>query len=659
LSNYVYGSMPNRTMLGYSIVSSIPALGVATLDEATFMDFLKNIFHATPIENDCVAVFRWSVASGLYYYCRNNTYRLRKQAVATQSGAVAPIMNFDQYDALSLIRDLSAEQPFNIVHQPQETGTGTHQRDQTRRRFVETATVSAISQKRDVYGNPRIAGILILPDYHQIWGQPVDLRAVKETIQTLENKNQKVIFVFPPGTDVPMELQSSIYVEQFDSPDVHEFESLIFNWLREQADLENETTRTEYFERHNIRLEEHLNLVSPQDLARIEGYLDQEEMEDGERGARIWTPQAVGRAVTNLSQAVTGLGWEESKHTLVRTYQSSGRLLVTDVQQSKITYLNSHPALEVYHPSDLPGFDDIGGYQALKDYISRHMAMFRTENKQRVRDLRLPFFKGALLLGVPGTGKSLFAKATGHESQLLVCGLDLGNVMNKYVGGSEANIRQVIDIMRKAAGDDGLVVFMDEIEKQLAGSANAGASDAGATSRVHRAFLTWLQERKEPVIIFMTANNIDQVPPEFFRPGRIDAVFFFDLPGPQARTSILRVHLEKFSQVPQEVNIEQVAQNELARFTGAEIEQLVKECMTAHLHGEAPVITDDVIHNLVPTIKLQADTHQLTIQRLRERASEFRMADEEPFDMIAASGDGSVSSLRRAQTFDPESEIEL
>jgi SpoVK/Ycf46/Vps4 family AAA+-type ATPase len=288
------------------------------------------------------------------------------------------------------------------------------------------------------------------------------------------------------------------------------------------------------------------------------------------------------------------------------------------------------------------------------------MAMFRNENKQRVRDMHLPFFKGVLCLGVPGTGKSLFAKAAGHESHSLVCALDLGNVMNKYVGGSEANIRQVIDIMRKAAGDDLLVVFMDEIEKQLAGSANAGASDAGATSRVHRAFLTWLQERKEPVVIFMTANNIDQVPPEFFRPGRIDSVFFFDLPGPEARTSILRVHLAKFGTVvPQEVNIEQVARESLSRFTGAEIEQLVKECMTAHLHGEAPVITDEVVRRVVPTIKLQADTHQDAMRRLRERAAEFRLADEEPFDISSNSGDSAVSSLRRVPTFDPNSDVEL
>ena len=642
MSNYIYGSMPGRSRLAASILASIPCLGVQTLDETTFFNYLKNMFHSTPPANDRCAVLRWTMPSGLQYFTRDTDYNVR---IADARGN-RPI---DEFQSMSMIRDLSMKRQNLAISR-----VG----DETNVREVEAFLTARTSKGNIIYEdfvpNQRNSGMLVIPDVHLLWSQPMHLRAIKETIQALENTSNKLLLTVPPGTELPTEIQPLVYMETFDSPDIREFENMIFFWLCEQADRHDNVTREHYFRRYGFRV----NSLTPEDTTKIQDFLDPNDREEKD-GKRIWTPNAVAKGVTELGQALTGLTWTEGNHTLILTFQNAGHLNVSDVQNSKITYLNSHQALSVHHPETLPGYADVGGYQSVKDYISRHMAMFKQENKERVKELGVVPFKGCLFLGVPGTGKSLVARATARESGMLACELDVGKVMDKFVGGSEQNMRRVIEVMEKAAGDHGLVVIMDEIEKQLAGSSNAGASDAGATSRVHRSFLTWLNDRTKPVIIFMTANNIDQVPPEFLRPGRIDSVFFYDLPGPEARSQILAVHLNRYKAVRHSIDIEAVARVKLNKFTGAEIEQLVKECVMAILHGEAKEIDDKLIDAIIPTLKLQANTHAEQIQRLRQRATEFRMADDELYDEPTRRGRKRQQSSLQQTSVPQVAEIDL
>lgn len=609
--------MPTRQRLASSILANVPAIGVATSDEMTFFNYLKNMFHSTPARNDVTAILRWTWPSGLQYHTRDGISR-----VSLESGN-----EINEFVVNSMIRDLTSEVYGNFIFDPTPVNNAIPRR--TSKSFFQQQIANKEARIVDAFSNERHYAILVLPDFHQLWTQPLTLRAAKESLIALENTYNKIIFTFPMGTEIPTEIQSMMYVEQFDSPDIHEFESLIYFWLCEQADSKVDAERDKVFRRFGFKV----NDLRDTDVAGIEEFLDPDDCgEKDEAQNPIWTPGSVASTISGLAQSLTGLTWAEGSHTLIMSYQNAGYLSIQDVQKSKITYLNSHPALTVHPPEKLPNFDDIGGYQDVKHYLAEHMAMFLPSNRDRVKRIygdRPQWFKGGLMLGVPGTGKSLVAKALGREFGMLVVELDVGKIMDKFVGASEANMDRVIEIMEKAAGDRGIVVIFDEIEKQLAGNANAGASDAGVTSRVHRRLLTWMNDREKPVVIVATANDIEQLPTELLRPGRIDVIFFFDIPGPEARKGILNVHLNKFKEVAKDVDIETMAVEKLDGFTGAEIEQLVKECMTQLFHDGTDIINDALLDRMIPTIKLQSVTHSDKIQRLRDRANEFRKADTE------------------------------
>lgn len=644
--NYVFKSMPRRERLKSSILSNVPCIGISTQDESTFFNYIKNMFHEVPERNDDTIILRWTWPSGLQYHTRYGTYRI------TMPDSPTPEIN--EVTAMAMIRNLTADLGSKV--QLDKTPFNKDDQSFSSSSILTTYKNGSRVKTKDPLGKDKHFSILVLPDFHLLWSQPVILRSLKETIIALEDTYNKIIFTIPPGTEVPTEIRTMVYVDKFDSPDIDEFESLIFFWLCDQAEIAIEEERNEKF----MELGFHTDTIEEKESSQIEIFLDPDDCDNkDESGKTCWNKESVAKAITNLAQALTGLTWSEAFHTLVMSYQMSGFLSVKDVQNSKITYLNSHPALHVEDPDKLPSYEDVGGYAAAKEYLARHMSMFSPVNKQRVKELGIQPYKGSLFLGIPGTGKSLIAKAMGKESGMLVCQLDIGKVMDKFVGGSEQNMAMLIEVLEKAAGDYGIVVILDEIEKQLAGSANAGASDAGATSRVQRAFLTWLQDSTKPVIKVFTANNIDQVPPEFMRMGRVDSIFFFDLPGPEARKAILEVHLNRYKSIPKDVNIEYIASEHLENFTGAEIEQLVKECMTSILHKETDVINDELILRMIPTIKLQADTHSAQITAIRNRAKEFKPADEEPAIISSTLATERTPALRRTREVDEEVDLGL
>ena len=211
----------------------------------------------------------------------------------------------------------------------------------------------------------------------------------------------------------------------------------------------------------------------------------------------------------------------------------------------------------------------------LKEWLNKRAAAFTAE----ARAFGLPSPKGILMLGVQGCGKSLCAKAVSNLWQLPLLRFDMGRMFGSLVGSSEENVRRAIAVAESVAP---AILWVDEIDKAFAGSQGSGATDGGTTARVFGTFLTWLSEKSAPVFVVATANDISQLPPELLRKGRLDEIFFVDLPNGKARADILGIHARKRNVTLSEVDVTTLAERSEG-FSGAELEQAVVAALyTAH-----------------------------------------------------------------------------
>ena len=159
---------------------------------------------------------------------------------------------------------------------------------------------------------------------------------------------------------------------------------------------------------------------------------------------------------------------------------------------------------------------------------------------------------------------------------------------------------------------------MDEIDKAFSGSQNSGASDGGTTARVFGTFLTWLSEKKAPVFVVATANDISHLPPELLRKGRLDEIFFVDLPSREERLDVFRIHLSKRARNPDKFDLTALA--EASRdFSGAEIEEAINSALYDAFYDKEQVTTNHVLNSLTETVPL-ARTMEEQISGLRRWA---------------------------------------
>ena len=184
-------------------------------------------------------------------------------------------------------------------------------------------------------------------------------------------------------------------------------------------------------------------------------------------------------------------------------------------------------------------FNSIGGLSGLKSWLEKRKDAFSLE----AVEYGLPANpKGILLVGIQGAGKSLFAKAISSFWNFPLLRLDMGKVFSGLVGSSEQNMRQVFKVAESVAP---CILWCDEIDKGMSGGRSSGFTDGGTTSRVLGTWLTWMQDRKSPVFVVATANDVTSLPPELLRKGRFDEIFFVDLPKLLERKTIFKIHLEK------------------------------------------------------------------------------------------------------------------
>jgi SpoVK/Ycf46/Vps4 family AAA+-type ATPase len=194
------------------------------------------------------------------------------------------------------------------------------------------------------------------------------------------------------------------------------------------------------------------------------------------------------------------------------------------------------------------------------------------------------------------------------------------------VGSSEENIRRAIAVAESIAP---AVMWVDEIDKAFAGVAGSGGTDGGTTARVVSTFLTWLNEKQTPVFVLATANDISQLPPELLRKGRLDEIFFVDLPTAPERRTIFQIHLTKRKRDPARFDLDRLAAQSEG-FSGAEIEQGVISALYDAFALKRDVETPDILRSIKETVPL-SKTMSERISGLRswaEGRARFASRDE-------------------------------
>jgi AAA+ superfamily predicted ATPase len=310
-----------------------------------------------------------------------------------------------------------------------------------------------------------------------------------------------------------------------------------------------------------------------------------------------------------LVHAARGLTLKEAENVFAKTLVLDGRLDAEDVGivfSEKQQIIRKSGLLEYYASEEQ--FTDVAGLENLKQWLTKRSAAFT----ERAAAFGLPPPRGVLLLGVQGCGKSLCAKAVSSLWKLPLLRFDVGRMFGSLVGSSEENVRRAIHTAESVAP---AILWVDEIDKAFAGSAGSGGSDGGTAARVFGTFLTWLSDKTAPVFVIATANDISQLPPELLRKGRLDEIFFVDLPTEAERRAIFAIHLEKRSRVPDGFNLDLLAKHSDG-FSGAEIEQAIVSGLFDAFSEDGELDTPTLLTSLAETVPL-SKTMSEDLNRLR------------------------------------------
>ena len=312
-------------------------------------------------------------------------------------------------------------------------------------------------------------------------------------------------------------------------------------------------------------------------------------------------PELNKRFLEEMSIALKGLSEFEINNILALAYADDGELTRKDLSlifDQKQQMIKKAGILEMIPLKET--VDDIGGLENLKIWLSRKAKIFKNINKAHEFGVDMP--KGVLIAGVPGCGKSLNAKAAANLFEVPLLRLDMGRLMGKYLGESEANMRKAISL---AEAISPCVLWIDELEKAFSGIGGEG-SGAEVTTRLLGSFLTWMQEKESSVFVVATANDITKLPPELLRKGRFDEIFYVGLPNEKERKKIFEIHIKKRRKADlPNINIDKLV-SETKGYSGADIEGVIKESIEITFAEDKDSLTTEEISKVI------SNTHSLS-----------------------------------------------
>jgi len=311
-------------------------------------------------------------------------------------------------------------------------------------------------------------------------------------------------------------------------------------------------------------------------------------------------PAMVEQERETVLDAAGGLTTMEAENAFALSVVEAKGIVPAVIAREKAHAIKKNGLLEIIETKE--SLASIGGLDVLKDWLLKRRNAFG----KKARAYGLPVPKGLLIIGIPGTGKSLTAKATASVFGVPLLRLDAGRIFAGLVGQSEFNLRSVIQTAEAIAP---CVLWMDEAEKGMAGSKSSGATDGGTSARVLGTFLSWMQEKVAPVFVVATANDVSQLPPEMLRAGRWDQLFFVDLPNDREREDIWNIQIAKLGRDSKNFDTRQLAKA-TDGLTGSEIEAVFVEALyQAFDHEKEPtdLTVAGVLTEFVPLSKTMAE----------------------------------------------------
>jgi MoxR-like ATPase len=282
-----------------------------------------------------------------------------------------------------------------------------------------------------------------------------------------------------------------------------------------------------------------------------------------------------------LIRAAQGLTCTGVQDVIKFTSRKFGRLgseaieFMLNFKYDKLRQMN----IEFAQPPDVP----VGGMGLFKDWARSRVKLFGKE----ARDLGLPMPKGAVLVGLPGCGKSLITKTLGHEWGMPTLTMNMGTLQGSYVGESEGNLKAALKSAEAVAP---CILVLDEMDKAFS---SIGGDTSGVMTRMFGQFLTWMSDKTDPVFVIATANDVKGLPPELMRKGRFDEVFFVNLPTKEERIEILSLHLahrgggSDWKTHIQLEDLERLAAD-TGSFSGSELAAAVDEAAIQALNDDRP-----------------------------------------------------------------------
>jgi len=409
-----------------------------------------------------------------------------------------------------------------------------------------------------------IEAVFILKDFHRHMDDPVVVRRLRDVGQKFAT-NRRTLIITAPEIAVPAELAKLVEYFDLPLPDRGRLREIIHDMV--------------------VRLSKTYTLKLQLDDAGVDA----------------------------MSANLRGLTEEEAERAISQALVTRYALCpesVTDVLEAKKQMLRHSGMLEFVEASD--NMAAVGGLENLKHWLGQRRGAW--EDSAREFGLEPP--RGMIILGVQGCGKSLCARAVAGEWKLPLVKFDTSAVYDKFIGETEKRIRKVFQV---AEGLAPCVLWIDELEKVFAGSGPDSASaDAGVSSRLLASFLSWMQDRKSPVFVAATFNNVTVLPPELIRKGRFDELFFVDLPNQAERKQIYSIQLAKRKRNPADFDLDKVAAAAKG-YSGAEIDAAVQGGLYAAYSEKKPLSTQSLLDALTQTVPLST-TRAEEIQTLREWA---------------------------------------